>query len=267
MAGVPALPEGGRKLQNYRSLGAWRVIAPLTLVLAAGSAEAGQYQCNHQPVADGRKACADGSPPVYVAGGVQPVPSRSTQPVQGGSVQPYSARAIQPYSSHPIQPYSSRPVQPDYAQPIAPQPGPGYAGGDGYGRRGGYVDRRGYDGHRGYQRGGVGGVEPLLGVWRTNVSGATWTGPSDQWGYAVQHTSPGAQAGALLIRPDHTFVWNSAYCTRNLGWVGTGDPGRPIALRCIEHGKPKLWSVGLDARHPGQMYVWDEWGVSYTGRR
>jgi hypothetical protein len=107
----------------------------------------------------------------------------------------------------------------------------------------------------------------LFGLWKTNVSSATWTGAPDAWGYAVQHSAAGAVAGGLLIKPDHTFVWNSAYCVRNQGWTASGDRERPITLHCIERGKPKAWRVGFDNRYPGQIVIFDEWGVSYNGRR
>lgn len=111
-----------------------------------------------------------------------------------------------------------------------------------------------------------GNPSSLFGLWETNVSSATWTGPSDRWGYAVQHSSAGALSGGLLIRNNRTFRWNSAYCTHNAGWSKTGDPGRPIVLHCINDGRPKDWSAALDTRHPGHIHIWDEWGVSYNGK-
>lgn len=98
------------------------------------------------------------------------------------------------------------------------------------------------------------------------MSSATWTGPSDRWGYAVQHSAAGAISGGLLIRANGDFVWNSAYCTRNRGWSETGDGGRPIVLHCVDGGNVKDWSVALDERRPGHINIWDEWGVVYNGQ-
>jgi hypothetical protein len=182
----------------------------------------------------------------YTSHEVKPYSSHEVRPYTSHEVQPYSSHEVRPYTSHEVQPYSSHEVQPYDSHPVRLDSG-----------RGAYWRGRGGRG---------GGAGSFLGAWDTRVGGGTWTGPSDRWGYATQHTSAGAMSGRLLIRPDHTFVWYSTGCPRSAGWAETGDPGKPIALRCFDHGEQKIWYVEADDR-TGNINIFDQWGVYYVGRR
>lgn len=105
------------------------------------------------------------------------------------------------------------------------------------------------------------GKDALFGRWRTNVPGAVWQSPSSG-GRDQLHVSPGAVAGDLVIYPDGRYVWN-AYGGKSGRWRD-GDADYPIVL--IDEGERKAWKVGLDDRHPGQIYVWDGY-VYYAGKR
>lgn len=100
----------------------------------------------------------------------------------------------------------------------------------------------------------------LLGPWKTNVGGGVWQTPSAIPGWDTLHISAGALSGLLVIYPDHTYVWN-AYGGKKGRWAESGDPSYPVKLEDLKENR--IWQVGLDARHPGRIFVRDTKGYYY----
>lgn len=105
----------------------------------------------------------------------------------------------------------------------------------------------------------------LYGVWRTRVGGAVWTSPTGYDGTAWLHVGMGVAVGDLIIRPDHTYLWN-AWGGKRGRWV-QGDADYPVVL--IDTAEDRRWRVGFDPHHTGgrDIVVWDGQYYSYDGRR
>ena len=105
----------------------------------------------------------------------------------------------------------------------------------------------------------------LIGGWRTRVPGAVWASPSGFRGLDWLHSSAGAAAGDLIIRPDHTYVW-AAWGGKKGSWEA-GDHDYPVVL--VDGTERKRWKVGLDPKHTGgrDIMVWDGNATWYDGRR
>jgi hypothetical protein len=93
--------------------------------------------------------------------------------------------------------------------------------------------------------------------------GAVWTSPSGNPDYDWLHTSAGAVAGDLIIRPDGTYYWAS-YGGKSGRWT-QGNATYPIVL--IDTVENRQWQVGVDAKNPERVFIWDGNAYTYIGRR
>lgn len=161
---------------------------------------------------------------------------------QAQSIEPYKARTVEPYKAQNVEPYKAQEIEVyrgrdlSVGQPTPRQQKSNSSGGD---------------------------VPSLLGTWQTNVQGAVYQTPSNRPGYNVLHVSPGAQAGALVIQPNHTYTWN-AYGGKRGRWQETGREDYPIALD--DPSEKRTWLVGPQ-RQAGRIYIWDGNAFSYEGKR
>ena len=105
----------------------------------------------------------------------------------------------------------------------------------------------------------------FMGVWRTNVPGAVWESPSGYEGYNWLNVGVGRATGDLIIKPDHTYIWQ-AYGGKTGQWEqGTSD--YPVIL--IDTVENRRWQLSYDPYRTGgrEITVWDGNAYYYDGRR
>lgn len=209
-----------------------------SIALLPTLALAGQQYCGNTPVADDLSRCPDGSIPIFKATEVQPYVAPVVKPyVPPKPLVPDPPKpTIDPQTPVPSDPSANNPT-PQPPPPVKPTP-----------KAKPKID-----------------TNYFMGVWRTNVSGAVWESPSGYDGYNWLNVGAGISAGDLIIKPNHTYVWNS-YGGKTGKWVkGTAD--YPVVL--LDTVENRQWQLSVDPHHTGgrDITVWDGNAYYYDGRR